>query len=421
MTLHLRQALWVDPQTCALTHGDFAVEPAGPRQVDTLPPGASTLDCRGLLVTRAFAVAHHHLYSALARGMPPPLPPPQTFRQILERVWWRIDRALDPEMVRACALSTAVDLLQSGATFVVDHHSSPAAVPGILGQIAQVLDEAGVGHLLCLELSDRDGPGPREAGLRETDAYLGSGKPDQMVKGLVGLHASFTVSDGLLQDAVALATRHGTGVHVHVAEALTDQAETATNHRCSVVERLHRAGALDLPATLLAHALHLDDGERELVAQGRAWVVQNPESNRHNAVGLFDPRGLGDRILLGTDGMHSDPLASLQAAYLDGQSLGALTPRQAWQRLHKIDAYLADLGIQRGDHLVALAYDPPTPVTPENLAAHAVYGMRAGQVVHVVAGGRVLVRDRQVQTLDVPAVRAQARHQAQRLWAKLAN
>lgn len=414
--LYLRDAAKIDARTCRITRGDFQVERgAGGEvsEVQSIPDGAEVLECGGRFVTRAFAVAHHHLYSALARGMPPPSPPPQTFRQILERVWWKLDRALDAEMICACAQVSAIDLLKAGATFVIDHHSSPKAAPGSLDGIAQALQQAGIGHLLCLELSDRDGPAALAAGLRESERFA------RQNQALIGLHASFTVSDTLLTAAVDLARDLKTGVHIHVAEAQSDQDETLAHHGVRVVQRLEAAGALDLKATLLAHGLHLDARERAAVAASRAWVVQNPESNRHNAVGTFDAAGLGPKILLGTDGMHSDMLASLRAAYFDGQTTGGLAPMAAWQRLQAVDDYLAQLGRSRDNDLVVLDYDAPTPVTAENFAAHAVYGLGQQHVLHVVAQGHVVVRNREVQMLDEGQVRAEARRQAQRLWAAM--
>lgn len=417
MTIYLDRATYVDPLRRALQPGPFAVEggaDGGIAQVAAIPAGAEVLDCGGGLLVRAFAVGHHHAYSALARGMPPPPVAPRDFEDILRRVWWRLDRALDAESVLASALVTAADALLCGATMVVDHHSAPLASDGTLDLVAGAFDRAGVGHLLCLELSDRDGADARAAGLRETERYLAARR------GLVGLHASFTVGDALLADAVALARQHATGVHIHCAEAASDEARTVAAHGCRVAERLGRAGALDLPTTILAHAIHLDAGERERVASSPAWVAQNPDSNRHNAVGTFDPRCLSDRIVLGTDGMHGDMLASLRAAYQDGQNTGGLSPDAAWDRLYAIDRYLAGHGIRRDNDLAVLDYDPPTPLHAGNVAAHAVYAWHSGLVRHVVARGRVVVKDRTVQTIDLPLVRARAREAAARLWARIA-
>ena len=415
MTLALTGARFIDPTSGDLQTGVVVVEegPGGSVTVaNAPPPGAAVIDCGGCLVTRSFAIAHHHIYSALARGMPPPATAPTTFVEVLQRIWWNLDRQLDADMIRASALISAVDAAKAGATFVIDHHSSPNAAAGSLHIIAEELDRVGLGHLLCYELSDRDGDERLDAGLAETDSYLSSHQ------GLVGLHASFTVSPSLLERAVELARKHGTGLHVHVAEATSDQEHCQQTYGCRVVERFHDAGVLASPGTLLAHCLHLDDRERELLADGEAWVVQNSESNQNNNVGRLDVRGLGDRILIGTDGMHGDVLASARAAYLEADSM---SPLDAYRRLRRVHDYLATNNA-RGDganNLVVLRYDEPTPVTPENWPAHVVYGLHRGHVEHVISAGRLIVERGRVTTVDEAEVRALGAAQAQRLWEKL--
>jgi cytosine/adenosine deaminase-related metal-dependent hydrolase len=418
MSLYLTDARFVDWRTLEITRGHLRVDegPAGGvATVDAVPAGATVVDCAGRLVTRAFAIGHHHVYSTLARGMPAPARTPRSFVEILELIWWKLDSALDEAMIRASALACAVEAARCGCTFVVDHHASPDAVEGSLGLIAEAFDRVGVSHLLCYELSDRDGPGPRDAGFAETERHLRE-RP-----GLVGLHASFTVSDELLERAVDLARRFDTGVHVHVAEAESDEAHCRATHGCSVAERLRRAGALDAPATILAHCLHLDDDERRIVRGSAAWVVHNTQSNQNNAVGQFDPRGLGDRIFTGTDGMHSDPLAGARAMYLEGRAVSGLAPLDAYRRLRRVHEYLERNGVP-GDgenNLVVLDYPTPTPVTRENWPAHVVYGLAAGHVRTVISNGAVIVDEGRVQTVDEAAILAEAREQAARLWKRL--
>ncbi|TBR22451.1 amidohydrolase, partial [bacterium] len=356
-----------------------------------------------------------HLYSALACGMPPPPRAPKDFPDMLRLVWWNLDRSLDAGLVRACALAGAVSAAKAGATFIVDHHSSPRAARGSLAVIAEALDEVGLGHLLCLELSDRDGPAARDAGLRETGRHLAKRQ------GLVGLHASFTVSDSLLRRAVALARDHGTGLHVHVAEAPEDEEHCLRRHGRRVLERFSAAGALDCPKTLLAHGLHLDAAERRLLRESPAWLVQNPESNRHNGVGELDAAGLGERVLLGTDGMHGDMLASVRAAYHAGCAAGGMAPLDAYRRLRRAHDYLSSNGFA-GDgpnNLVVLDYRPPTPFGPDNWAAHVVYGLGAAHVESVVSSGRLIVEERRLKTVDEDKVVAAARKEALRLWRRL--
>ena len=417
--LYLADATYIDWRTLAIRRGDIAVH-AGARGgiafVDAAPraEGALIIECGGRIVTRSFVVAHHHIYSALARGMPPPGTRPHNFVEILERIWWNLDKKLDADMIRASAYATAIDALRGGCTFIIDHHSSPHAARDSLHVIAEALDAMGLSHLLCYELSDRDGADCLRAGLAETEAYLKSHQ------GLVGLHASFTVSDALLDRAVGMARDRATGVHIHVAEDAWDQEHCEHHHGMRVVRRLHDAGILDFPTSLLAHCLHLDDAERELVHDGRAWVVQNTQSNQNNAVGTFDARGLGDRILLGTDGMHSDMLAALRASYLAAQSGGGLSPLQAYRRLRRAHEYLEENGFMGdGDNnLVILDYPTPTPVTTANWPAHCAYSLSAAHVRSVIAKGKVVLEDGVIVSIDVERELARAREAAERLWSR---
>jgi cytosine/adenosine deaminase-related metal-dependent hydrolase len=349
--------------------------------------------------------------------MPPPRIAPRTFYEILQFVWWHLDKRLDRAMIRASALVSALACARNGVTFVIDHHASPFSVDGALETIATAFDEVGVGHLLCYELSDRDGPESRAAGLRETEWFL------QNRTGLVGLHASFTVGDDLLRHAVDLASSYDSGLHIHVAEDPVDQEITLREHGCRVLPRLHQAGVLDFSKTILAHCIHLDDVEREILAASDAYVVQNVESNINNEVGSFIGRQLPpERIMLGTDGMHSDMIRSVQWTYFHGKAVDSLDLAGAYRRLRNVHRYLQTNGFagDGANNLVLLDYDTPTPVHQDNWLGHFFYGLNAWHVHHVIAGGRWLVKDRQVLTVDAEAILASAREQARRLWEKLA-
>ncbi|USN98358.1 MAG: amidohydrolase family protein [Phycisphaeraceae bacterium] len=416
--LYLAKARYIDANSLAITDTHLAVTP-GPQGditfVDTIPAGADRIDCAGRFVTHAFAVGHHHVYSALARGMPPPSAPPTTFIEILERIWWNLDKKLDADMIRASALAAGLDAAKSGTTLIIDHHASPNAVEGSLAIIAEALESLGLSHVLCYELSDRDGPESRDAGLRESARHLESHQ------GLVGLHASFTVSDELLDRASALAAEHDTGVHVHVAEAQSDQQHCQASHACRCVERFARAGVLDNPRTILAHCIHLDDTERDLIAASNAWVAHQVESNLNNAVGVPSARGLEHRVFLGTDGMNGDCLASARAACLAAQSTDAPNPLAVYRRLRRVHEYLSTNGF-KGDapnNLVVLDYDPPTPVTASNWPAHIVYALNRSYIHTVISDGRVIVADRRSSLVDENEIMALAREQATRLWSLL--
>jgi cytosine/adenosine deaminase-related metal-dependent hydrolase len=425
MSIYLRDATYVDWRTLKFTSGHLKVEEGevgGVEFVAEVPAELGNddrvLDCRDRLVTRSFACGHHHAYSALALGMPPPVKTPADFAQKLEYVWWKLDRALDPELVLLSALATALECARSGVTFVIDHHSSPNAVEGALDAIAGAFAEVGIGILPCLELSDRDGPAASEKGLAETGTRLASGKPC-----LVGLHASFTVGDGLLAKAVGLARKYMSGIHVHAAEDAVDQETTFSQYGCRVVERFQEAGVLDFSRTILVHGLHLDPEERAILKGSPAWLAENMESNLNNCVGLFRAEGLSSRVMLGTDGMHSDMIRSAQAAYFSGLDADHADLVAIYSRLRRVHDYLAENGFA-GDgenNLVVLDYPAPTPVSEANYLGHFFYGLGARHVESVIAGGRLIVEKRRLLTVNEEEIRGLVRAGAERLWRRLAQ
>lgn len=429
MSLFLKNVLWLDPPTLKLARGHLRVEQgpsggvhllSGAPEAEEIGANDEVMDCRGRLVTRAFGCGHHHIYSTLARGMPPPPAAPRDFRDILKLIWWRLDKLLDRDMIQASALAAAMHLAKQGVGFVIDHHSSPGHVEGSLSLIAEAFDRVGIGHVLCYECSGRDGRAARDAGLAETEAYLSKGRAAH-----VGLHASFTVDDALLAEAVAMAKRFDTGLHLHVAEDASDQEHCLAVHGKRVVTRLADAGALESPRTILAHCVHLDEDERALIRQSPVWVAQNAESNLNNGVGLGVYADFAPRVVLGTDGMHSDMIRAAQAAYLAAVGREELSPRGACERLravHGLGALFTDRFRGAGDgenNLVVFDYDSPTPVTDDNFPSHLIYGLSSRHVLSTVVAGRVVVRDRRLVTADEDEILHLAKTQAKRLWAGL--
>ncbi|MGD8739899.1 MAG: amidohydrolase family protein [Desulfobacterales bacterium] len=425
MTLYLKDATYIDWKTLAFQSGHLVVGTGddGPiRFLDTIPPEDErsvddrVLDCSRRLVTKSFGCGHHHIYSALARGMPAPSKIPHNFSEILQYIWWHLDKSLDTEMIEASALVSALYCAKNGVTFVMDHHASPFAIENSLETIAKAFDRVGISHLLCYEISDRDGDGPKEKGLQETETFLSSGR-----QGHVGLHASFTVGDDLLNRAVALAQRHDTGLHVHVAEDLLDQKSCIKRYNKRVVERYSEAGVLDLPKSILAHCIHLDAAEKNLIRRSDVYVVQNTESNLNNNVGVTNYRELGDNIILGTDGMHSDMLRSAKAAFLTGQLTEDLDMAAVYSRFRKVHDYIGDNGFSGdGDNnLVILDYDSPTDINQSNFLGHFVYGIDARHVESVISSGKLIVENQKLLTVAEDEILAFSREMGRKLWAKM--
>ena len=270
--------------------------------------------------------------------------------------------------------------------------------------------------MLCYEISDRDGEGPQEEGLLETDAFLSAG-----YQGHVGLHASFTVGDELLRKAIALSKKHETGLHIHVAEDRADQEAALAMYDMRVVERLEDAGALELKKSIFPHCIHLSDREKELIRRSGIWVAQNVESNQNNNVGLTGYAPLTQNVLLGTDGMHSDMLRSAKAAFLAGQATEGIGFDTIYQRFRNCHRYILGVGAQGdGDNnLVILNYDSPTELTTDNFLGHFVYGLDSRHVETVICKGKVIVENRRIVGVEEGEVLAYAREMGKKLWDKM--
>lgn len=422
MALYLKNAVYVDWQSLEFKKTHMKIHDGVDAPVEFLsvtksldpPVGSEVIDCTGKIVTKAFGCGHHHVYSALARGMSAPKKNPENFYEILKYIWWTLDKCLDLDMIESSALVTALYCAKNGVTFVIDHHASPFAVPGSLETIAKAFDRVGVSHLLCYEMSNRDGETSTQQGLEETENYLKSGR-----QGLVGLHASFTVDESLLENAVALAEKYNSGIHVHAAEDKVDQEYCQKDYRKRVIQRFHDAGALNFEKTILGHCLHLEPGERELLKNSPAYIAQNTESNLNNNVGMFDHRGLNEeKILLGTDGMHSDMIRSAKAAYFCGQAYGGVSPLDIYRRFRNVHRYLSQNRFSGdGDNnLVILDYDSPTEINPANFCGHFIYGIEARHIERVISNGHLIVDQGRILTVDETEILAKAHEQATKLW-----
>ena len=323
-----------------------------------------------------FVNAHTHLYSGLVPfGMPAPVEPPANFVQILERVWWRLDRALDAASLRASAQWYVAEALRLGTVGLIDHHESPQLIEGSLDILADVCQTMGIPAVLCYGASERNG-GREEAqrGLAECRRFIQS-NTRPLVRGVVGLHASFTVSDETVREAAALCRELRTVLHVHVAEDLADVDDSVRRGWAGPLERLAQLGALP-PGSILAHGVHLSEAQVLRAEQLGCWLVQNPRSNRGNRVGYPAALRVSARVALGTDGYASDLNAERMTLMEDAKRHGD-DPVVAARRLH---------------------------------AGHALLAERFEGALPVVGAA---------PSIDMDAIRAEAAAQAQQLWLRM--
>jgi putative selenium metabolism protein SsnA len=387
--------------------------------------GEEIVDLAGALVLPGFVNAHTHLYSTLARGMPGPAVPPRSFLEILERVWWRLDRALDEEAVYLSGLVGAIEAVRSGTTVLFDHHASPNFVRGSLATLRRALEEVGVRSVLCYETTDRNGLDGRDAGVAENLALVSDG-PTALTRGMVGAHASFTLSDESLDLLSTAVADTGSSLHVHVAEDRADVEDCRQRCGAGVVERLRQKGLL-VPRTLLVHGVHLSAAELLEAHDAGAWLVHCPRSNMNNAVGHASTAAFR-RAALGTDGLDADMLSEAGAAFLKMRDAGrsdaigaAFEMLVGGQRLASafFGLPLGQLDAHAPADLVILDYRPPTPLSSDNLGGHLFFGLDRSHVRSTMVAGRFVLRDRELTTVDEAAVLARARAAASALWERM--
>jgi cytosine/adenosine deaminase-related metal-dependent hydrolase len=365
------------------------------------PEGARVLACADGEITAGAVCAHTHLYSGLARyGMPPAAPAPENFTQILERVWWRLDRALDAEALRASAQDYVARALLAGTTALIDHHESPFLIEGSLAILADACEQLGMRALLCYGATERNfGREEAARGLAECRRVPAS----PLIRGLVGLHASFTVSDDSIREAGALTRELATVLHVHVAEDFSDVDDARSRGFDGPLERLAALDAL-VPGSILAHGVHLSRAQVEMAAARSCWLVQNPRSNEGNRVGYAGNLRYSNRVALGTDGWNGD-MAEEEAALF---------------RLAK--TYSDDRTASRlatGNALIAERFGAITqPLAPGALGDIVV--RENGHLRHVIVGGRIVVENSCLTGGEMDAISANARKSAARLWDRMA-
>jgi putative selenium metabolism protein SsnA len=400
-------------------------------------PAAERWDAAGQLVLPAAICAHTHFYGAFARGMAVPGEPATNFPQILERLWWRLDKALTLEDVRYSALVCLADAMRHGTTTLIDHHASPNSIAGSLDVVAEAVQEAGLRACLCYEVTDRDGPERARAGIAENVRFAKarSQKPEVQIAATFGLHASLTLSDETLADCAAAAGDLGLGFHVHVAEDGADQEDSLRRSGKRAVHRLHDAGILG-PRTIAVHCVHVDESEIELLAETGTWVTHQPRSNMNNGVGVAPVETMlraGVDVGLGNDGFSNQMFAEMKAAYLvhklwqrDPRAMpGDLVMRLAYAnnaRLARVfwpEVRLGELCEGAAADLVFLDYHPTTPLTAGNLPWHLLFGIEASAITATMCAGRVLMQDRRLLTLDEEAITARSRELAAQVWKRV--
>jgi putative selenium metabolism protein SsnA len=396
------------------------------------------LDAKGQYVMPGNICAHTHFYGAFARGMGIPGSAPKDFPEILKKLWWPLDLALDEDSIQSSTQVMLVDAIKHGTTTLIDHHASPNFIDGSLDVIAENMERAGVRGSLCYEVTDRNGIDGAKAGINENVRFLRkcserkNGK-NSLTAGSFGLHASLTVSEATLESC-AETLPAGAGIHIHVAEDIVDEVDSLHKSGKRVVDRLNDFGLLGRKS-IAVHAVHVDAKEMSILAQTGTWVTHQPRSNMNNAVGISrveEMIRMGIPVCIGTDGFSSTMWDEWKMTYLIHKLWNGDPRRMNGIDVIKMGVYNnaaltgkffpgAPIGsILPGAYadLIFVDYHPYTPLTPGNLPWHILFGFNESQITTTIVNGQILMKDRELTTLDEEKIASDAQEIVPEIWKR---
>jgi putative selenium metabolism protein SsnA len=385
------------------------------------------IDLSGKFILPGLVNSHTHLYSALSRGMPSPKSVPRNFIEILQKVWWKLDEALDEESIYYSALVGAIEAIKFGTTTLIDHHASPNHIRGSLDLIKAGIAKVGLRGILCYEVTDRGGMKKRDLGLEENERFVIENVNNARFRGTIGAHASFTLCNDSLRKIGELASMYDCGAHIHVAEDKADVLDSMENYNTDIINRLAELGVLR-KKSIFAHGVHLNQKQFDGVEKAGAWMVHNPRSNMNNAVGYAPLNWYGEHSALGTDGFPADMFDEARFGYFrnaesDHRIEFSRIPAMLNNGRKLISQFFGrsfeTIAKNSPADLIVLDYNSQTPIIRQNILAHFLFGMNSSMVQHVMIDGNWIVWNRQFVEIDEEAVLEKARKVAARLWKKI--
>lgn len=392
------------------------------------------IDAHGQFILPGNICAHTHFYGAYSKGLAIPGEAPSCFPEILEKLWWRLDKSLDLDDVYYCAMVCLIDAVRHGTTTLFDHHASPNSISGSLHRIAQAVKEVGIRAALCYEVTDRDGDENMRAGIKENlEFFRNNNHLNTLISSMFGLHASLTLSEKTLE-IVRNEAPNDIGFHIHAAEHSIDEYDSIKKSGKRVIERLNEFGILG-PKTIVAHAVHIDFNEASLLKDTKTWVSHQPRSNMNNAVGMSQVESLMDsgvKVCIGNDGFSNAMWDEWRTCYL-AHKLWNLDPRRmsatsiiemavinnaelVKSQFNDLDVGVIKEGAQAD--LIIVNYHPVTPITTDNFPWHIIFGFRDGMVETTIVNGKLIMYERELVNIDEEKILAEAEKSAQRVWKR---
>jgi len=415
--------------------GERIVDVGSTKDVEARQHADIVVEARGKIVLPGIVCAHTHLYGALLRGAPLKIKPPGDFIEALHRVWWPCDEALTERDAYASALAAGVDMITTGTTCFADTFSGPNCIHGSLSAIARAVEEIGMRGVLAFETTERNSAEEGRRGLDENQRFIKevNEKGSKLIRGMYSLHASFTVSDEIIVEARKRATRDKAYMTIHTSEGLVDLYHNLERYGKRTVERLRDLGVLGRDV-VLAHCVHLDEGELDIVAEKGCGVAHNPMSNMLNAVGVApvpDMLRRGIAVGIGNDGYIFDAFENMRSAFLvhklQRRDPRLMTPLEILEmatingaKLYGLDEEIGSIEKGKQADIIVISSDSiPTPLNTETAAGHIVNSVRGADVETVLVAGRVIMDRRVLKTVDREKANSVAGQAAQALWQRM--
>ncbi|ACD53203.1 chlorohydrolase [Clostridium botulinum] len=418
---------------CIAVKNNIILEVGNTDELKTKYKDYEFIDAEKKVIMPGLINTHHHIYSAFARGLTLNNPPAKSLVDILENVWWKIDKKLTLEDVKYSAYTTLIECVKEGVTTVFDHHASPMSANRSLFTIADAATHLGIRGVYAYEVSDRDGEKILNEGIEENVNFIKASneRDDDMVKGMFGMHASFTLSDDSLKKCVDSLEGLNVGYHIHAAEGIDDLNHCLKNNSKRVIERLNDFGILG-EKTICAHCIHINKREIDILKETNTNVVNNPESNMGNAVGCAPVMEMMKNevvVGLGTDGYTSDMFESMKVENiihkhnLNNSNVGFIeTNKMLFENNRNIAAkyFKKPLGIlKEGAYadLIIVDYNPLTPMNAANLNGHIMFGMSGRSVDTTIINGKIIMKNRKIMTVDEDNIFKKSRKISEEFWS----
>lgn len=412
---------------------DILIDGSTIRKVETgisIEKDYTVIDATGRYVMPGIVCSHNHFYSGLARGILADIKPSHDFVSVLRNLWWRLDRAIDDEILYYSGLISSLEAVRSGTTAVIDHHASPSLITGSLNTLRRTFEEVGLRGITCYEVTDRNGKEQMYEGIEENQTFALEREQERqqdgenhLVEGMIGGHAPFTISNDGLEAISDVVRKTGRGFHCHVAEDAYDGSWSHHRYGQDTLERLQDFGLLNGKA-IVVHGVYLTDRDIEILNETDSFLVHNPRSNMNNNVGYNNNLDRIKNVALGTDGIGSDMFEELKFAFFKHRDSGGplwpdtflkfldqgnvLLERNFGRKFGRIEeGYTADL--------VICNYRSPTPLVRENIPGHMAFGMSGRDVETVIINGRIKFFEGAFP-FEVESIYTEARKAAGRLW-----